>query len=42
MPKYLIEREIPGAGQMSASDLQADLATLLRGHQKSWSGVAVD
>ena len=23
MPKYLIEREIPGAGQMSASDLQA-------------------
>jgi len=23
MPKYLIEREIPGAGQMSASDLRA-------------------
>ena len=23
MPKYLIEREIPGAGQMSASDLLA-------------------
>ncbi len=23
MPKYLMEREIPGAGQMSASDLQA-------------------
>jgi hypothetical protein len=23
MPKYLIEREIPGAGQMSAADLQA-------------------
>jgi hypothetical protein len=23
MPKYLIEREIPAAGQMSASDLQA-------------------
>ena len=23
MPKYLVEREIPGAGQMSASDLQA-------------------
>ena len=23
MPKYLIEREIPGAGQMSARDLQA-------------------
>ncbi len=23
MPKYLIEREIPGAGQMSASDLQS-------------------
>ncbi len=23
MPKYLIEREIAGAGQMSASDLQA-------------------
>ncbi len=22
MPKYLIEREIPGAGQMSAADLQ--------------------
>ena len=22
MPKYLIEREIPGAGQMSASDLR--------------------
>jgi Protein of unknown function (DUF4242) len=23
LPKYLIEREIPGAGQLSASDLQA-------------------
>ena len=23
MPKYLIEREIPGAGKMSASDLRA-------------------
>ena len=23
MPKYLIEREIPGAGQLSAADLQA-------------------
>jgi Protein of unknown function (DUF4242) len=23
MPKYLIEREIPGAGQLSAPDLQA-------------------
>jgi hypothetical protein len=23
MPKYLIEREIPGAGQLSASDLRA-------------------
>ncbi len=23
MPKYLVEREIPGAGQMSASDLRA-------------------
>jgi hypothetical protein len=23
LPKYLVEREIPGAGQMSASDLQA-------------------
>ena len=23
MPKYLIEREIPGAGQLSARDLQA-------------------
>ena len=23
MPKYLIEREIPGAGQMSASELRA-------------------
>ena len=36
MPKYLIEREIPGAGQMSAADLQA-IATLLRGHSKSRS-----
>lgn len=23
MPKYIIEREIPGAGQLSAEDLQA-------------------
>jgi hypothetical protein len=23
MPKYIIERDIPGAGQLSASDLQA-------------------
>jgi len=23
MPKYIIEREIPGAGQLSAADLQA-------------------
>jgi hypothetical protein len=23
MPKYLIERELPGAGQLSAADLQA-------------------
>ncbi len=23
MPKYVIEREIPGAGQLSAADLQA-------------------
>lgn len=23
MPKYLIEREIPGAGKLSATDLQA-------------------
>lgn len=23
MPKFIIEREIPGAGQLSASDLQA-------------------
>jgi hypothetical protein len=29
MPKYLIEREIPGAGMLSAEELQGDIANVL-------------
>lgn len=30
MPKYIIEREIPGAGNLPAADLQANVISRVR------------
>ena len=31
MPKFVIEREIPGAGKLSAAELQAHFSKVMRG-----------